>query len=106
MLQSAEQVPETIVKGRLHFNVTADMVMLDGVDLLFTQKEFSLLLFLVQHVEQFLSAEFLLEKVWKVPGTESSQSVRKTVSRIRDKIKGSGWTIEWSKGEGYSFTSE
>jgi len=106
ILQSAEQVPETIMKGRLYFDVTADMVMLDGVDLLFTQKEFSLLLFLVQHVEQFLSAEFLLEKVWKVPGTESSQSVRKTVSRIRDKIKGSGWTIEWSKGEGYSFTSE
>ena len=106
MLQSAEQVPETIVKGRLHFNVTADIVMLDGVDLLFTQKEFSLLLFLVQHAESFLSTEYLLEKVWRVPGTESSQSVRKTVSRIRDKIKDSGWTIEWSKGEGYSFTRE
>ena len=106
LLRRAARVPENITFGHLHFDVTADMVTLDGSDLLMTQKEFSLLLFLAQHAERFLSTEYLLEKVWKAPGTESSQSVRKTVSRIRDKIKGSGWTIAWSKGEGYSFTRE
>jgi len=106
LLRRAARVPENISLGRLYFDVTADVVTLDGVDLLFTQKEFSLLLFFVGHAQRYLSAEYLLEKVWKAPETENSQSVRKTVSRLRDKIKGSGWTITWSKGEGYSLEKE
>jgi DNA-binding response OmpR family regulator len=46
LLRRAARVPENITLGSLRFDVTADVVTLDGVDLLFTQKEFSLLLFL------------------------------------------------------------
>jgi len=107
LLQSSEQVPEAIVKGRLYFDVTADVVTLDGVDLLLSQKEFSLLLYLVQNPERYLSAEHLMEKVWKSPMVGgNTQTVRKTVSRLREKIKGSGWNIEWSKGEGYALEEE
>ena len=106
LLQSAEQVPETIIKGLLHFDVTADVVTLNGADLLLTQKEFSLLLYLVQNPERYLSAEHLMEKVWKAPATGNNQTVRKAVSRLREKIKGSGWTIVWYKGEGYALEEE
>ncbi|MDR1589329.1 MAG: response regulator transcription factor [Oscillospiraceae bacterium] len=106
LLRRSAQVPEKIAKGRLTLDVTAGAAALDGRDLLLTQKEFALLLCFVQNEERFLSPEYLYEKVWKAPMTGDSGAVRKTVSTMRGKIRGSGWTVDWSKGEGYCFERE
>lgn len=106
LLRRAEQIPETLTRDRLSLDVAAGAATLDGVDLLLTQKEFALLLIFTQNAGRFISAEYLYEKVWKQPMASDSQAFRKALQRLREKIKDSGWRIEMSRGEGYSFEQE
>ena len=106
LLRRAEQIPDKLTRGRLSLDVAAGAAALDGTDLLLTQKEFALLLIFAQNEGCFIRAEVLYEKVWKQPMLGDSQSLKKTVYRLREKIKGSGWRIELSRGEGYGFGRE
>lgn len=106
LLRRAEQIPEKLTRDRLSLDVAAGVATLDGIDLLLTQKEFALLLIFTQNEERFISAEYLYEKAWKQPMLGDSQSLKKTIHRLREKIKGSGWLIELARGEGYSFERE
>lgn len=106
LLRRAENVPDKLVRGSLCLDVAADVATFDGKDLLLTQKEFVLLLIFVQNEERFISAEYLYEKAWKTPLSGDNQALKKTIHRLREKIAGSGWRIEWSRGEGYSFEKE
>ena len=106
LLRRAARVPEVIRKGRLCFDVTAGVATFDGADLLLSQKEFALLLTLVQNEARFLSAEYLYEKVWKQPMTGDVNALKSTLKRLRAKLEGSGYCIALSKGEGYQFERE
>lgn len=106
LMRRAEQIPEKLTRDRLSLDVAAGTAMLDGTDLLLTQKEFALLLIFTQNAGRFISAEYLYEKVWKQPMASDSQAFRKALQRLREKIKDSGWQIEMSRGEGYSFERE
>ncbi len=106
LLRRAEQIPEKLTRDRLSLDVTAGVAMLDGADLLLTQKEFALLLLFAQNADRFISAEYLYEKVWKQPMTGDSNALRSTLKRLRAKIEGSGYCITLSKGEGYQFERE
>lgn len=106
LLRRAEQIPEKLTRDRLSLDVAAGAATLDGTDLLLTQKEFALLLIFTQNEGRFISVEYLYEKVWKHPMAGDSQALKKTLHRLREKIEGSGWRIEWSRGEGYCFTQE
>ncbi len=106
LLRRAEQIPEKLTHDRLSLDVATGTARLDGIDLLLTQKEFILLLLFTQNEGRFISAEYLYEKVWKQPMAGDSQAFKKTLYRLREKIKGSGWRIELSRGEGYSFQRE
>ena len=106
LLRRAERVPEIITKGRLTLDIMADMAILDGRDLLLAKKEFALLLIFAQNEGRFISAEYLYEKVWKAPLPEGSNVLNANIHRLRLKIEGSGWYIEWLRGEGYCFRKE
>lgn len=106
LLRRAENIPEKLVRGGLSLDVTAGVATFDGDDLLLTQKEFALLLVFAQHEERFISAEYLYEKAWKAPSCGSSNTLKTTINRLRQKLMGSGYKIEWSRGEGYSFDRE
>ena len=106
LMRRAARVPEIITKDRLSLDVTAGLAMFDGMDLMLTQKEVSLLLVFVQHEGRFIESDYLYEKVWKAPMGGDSGVIRKTISVIRNKIKGCGWMISWSNGEGYMFIRE
>ncbi|MDD3228126.1 MAG: response regulator transcription factor [Oscillospiraceae bacterium] len=106
LLRRAEQIPEKLTRGRLTLDVAAGIAALDGTDLLLTQKEFALLLLFTQNGERIISNEYLYEKVWKQPMLGNNQALKKTLYRLREKIKGSGWRIDLSRGEGYSFERE
>jgi DNA-binding response OmpR family regulator len=106
LLRRSARVPETISKGRLSFDMTANVAMLDGTDLQLTPKEFALLLMFIQNEERLIDMESLYEKVWKRQMAGDSQAVKKTVNRLRPKIKGSGYCIVSSKSEGYCFEKE
>ena len=103
LLRRQARVPETVGIGRLSLDVTADVALMDGADLLLTQKEFALLLVFAQNAGRYIKSELLYEKVWKRPMAGDSQAIRKTISNLRAKINGSGWGIEWSRGEGWRF---
>lgn len=106
LLRRSERVPERITKGRLTLDMSAAIAFMDGVDLLLTKKEFALLLIFVQNPERFIDREYLYEKVWKQPMTEDANALKSTIKRLRSKIEGSGWQIEWSRREGYCFEKE
>ncbi|MCL2816361.1 MAG: response regulator transcription factor [Oscillospiraceae bacterium] len=103
LLRRSLRVPEFITKGRLSLDVTAGMASLDGIDLLLTQKEFALLLIFVQNEDRHIGGEYLYEKIWKAPMANDNQAVKKTIYRLRLKIKDSEWSINWTRGEGYCF---
>jgi DNA-binding response OmpR family regulator len=103
LLRRAERVPDVITKGRLTFDLTANVASLDGTDLLLAQKEFALLLIFAQNPERFFSTEYLYEKVWKTPIPSDSSALRSTIKRLRSKIEGCGWCIGWLRNEGYIF---
>lgn len=102
LVRRSERVPETIIKDRLSLDLTANIAFLDKTDLLLAQKEFALLLIFAQNEGRFISAEYLYKKVWKGL-TNDSQALKLAIHRLRTKINGSGWFIEWSRGEGYCF---
>lgn len=106
LLRRAGRVPETVVKDRLTLDMAAGVATCDGVDLLLTQKEFALLLIFFRNEGRCLDPGYLYEKVWKAPMAGDSQALKKTVMRLRAKMKKSGWHIDWSRGEGYSFEKE
>ena len=106
LLRRAENIPEKLVRGYLSLDVTANVASLKGNDLLLTHKEFALLLIFAQNEERYISAEYLFEKAWKAPLSGNSNTLKTTINRLRQKIKGSGYLIEWSRGEGYSFERE
>jgi len=103
LLRRAERVPEVLVKDRLSLDVTANVALLDGKDILLTQKEFALLLIFAQNEERYISAKYLYMKIWKAPIENNSSALKTAINRLRTKIKDSGWCIVWSRGEGYCF---
>lgn len=101
LLRRASSVPETIVKGRLSLDVTADAAALDGIDLMLTQKEFALLLIFAQNEGRVYDASYLYEKVWKAPFINDYSALKSAVSRLRKKLLASGYMISSERGEGY-----
>ena len=69
-------------------------------------KEFSILLILIQNEGKTLTAETLFETVWKQPMAGDDHSIKNAIYRLRQKLKtgNSDFSIEMSRGEGYSFT--
>lgn len=106
LLRRAERVPEILAKGRLTFDITANIVMLDGINLHLTQKEFALILIFVQNEDRFIKGKYLYEKVWNTPMGNDTNSLKNTLTRLRSKIKNSGYCISWARGEGYCFERE
>ena len=106
LLRRASSVPETIVKGRLSLDVTADIATLDGINLMLTQKEFALLLIFIQNEGNFYDAEYLYEKIWKAPFINDDSAIKSAVSRLRKKLSGSGYMISSERREGYILERE
>ena len=106
LLTRAEQVPDKVAKGRLILYPMSNQAFVNDKDLLLAEKEFNLLLLFTQLENQVISVEYLYEKIWKLPMVDNSSAVRKTVSRLRDKLENSGCTINTERGGGYSFTSK
>jgi len=100
------RIPSIIKKGRLSINSTTGIAMVDGKDLLLTEKESILLLIFAQNEARFIQARDLYQRVWGVPMGINSTALRSAVKRLRAKIEGCGWVIGWSRGEGYIFERE
>ena len=106
LLRRAGRVPESLVKGKLTFNLLSGQAFIEDADMLLTGKEFSVLLRLAQNEDKLLSAEALYETVWRMPLAGDSQAVRSVIARLRVKLSGSGYAITAQRKGGYIFQLE
>ena len=103
LLKSAEEVPEAITRGLLTLRFLPDVAYIGDKNLNLSKKEFYLLLHFVQNENLPLDAENLYITVWGTPMAGDSQALKAAVSRLRNKLKGCGYTITPEYGLGYRF---
>ena len=103
LLRRTETIPGIIRKGQLTLKLTPRDAYLNDKNLTLTPKDFTLLLYFAQNENKILSAEQIYESVWGQPLTGDTQALIKAVSRLRQKLKGSGYTISVEYGTGYCF---
>jgi DNA-binding response OmpR family regulator len=103
LIKDKAEPPQTIKKGSLMFDLVASRAFMDGVDLLLTPREFSLLLFLAQNEAKAIRAEILYAKAWNAPLIGDKNTLQATVSKLRRKIEPSGYGITTLRGQGYAF---
>jgi len=102
-LRFARRPPPRVKLGSLELDVAASMAFVRGKDLALSPKEFALLRLFAQNEGITMGAEYLYEKVWKAAMSNDTQAVRSSVSRLRTKLAGSGFTITSQRNEGYCF---
>ena len=103
LLKSAEQVPERITRGKLSLDIISGQAFLSEHDLLLSQKEFSLLLLLIQNEGRIISAERIYIKIWGKLLSGDKNALQVTVSRLRRKIEPAGFLVSMTRNKGYSF---
>jgi len=101
LLRRASVVPETLEYGLIKLYPASGTALLDGEDMMLSQKEYSILQLMVQNPEKVLSAEYIYEKVWNQEMLESDTSLKVAIARLRKKLINSAYTITASRGEGY-----
>ena len=106
LLKYIQQVPETVKKGNLILNNSSFQAFIGQSDLLLSAREFSLLQMLVQNEDKELTQTEIFKKVWGQELLEEKRTLVNTISRIRKKIKGSGYTINTVYNKGYIFEKE
>jgi len=103
LLYRVELVPETVTRGRLTLKPAPMIALLDGEDILLTQKEFSLLMLFTQNEGKTMNAEYIYEKVWGREMLGDDRALQQRISSLREKIEESGYVIATVRGEGYRF---
>ena len=96
---------KTVKRGSLMLDIMANQAFIDGNDLLLSQKEFAVLLFLIKNEGQTKSAEIIYENAWGQPMGNDKNAVQVAVSRLRKKIEPAGYSIRSAYGKGYVFES-
>ncbi len=95
----------SLKKVRRLGNVTIDPagreVMVDNERVNLRTKEFDLILTLMDHVNQVLSRDQLLDLVWGYEFYGQTRTVDVHIAHLRDKLKGSNLVIETVWGMGY-----
>ncbi len=96
---------EVLVADDLHIDLGARATTVDDSPVQLTPLEFRLLVALVKHRRQVLSADQLLDLAWNDPFGIAPDRVKFTVSRLRRKLADVGIDpIETVRGFGYRYT--
>ena len=103
ILRRAGRVSETITKGLLTLGLLSKRAFVNGEDLMLTSKQYDLLFLLIQNEGKTMSAETVYEKVWAQPLNNNKNALQVSISKLRTKIKHSGYDITSLRGKGYAF---
>jgi len=103
ILRRSSRMPEIISRGNLVIKVTSDEALVNGINLVLSKKEFSLLCYFEQNEEKTMSLEQIYEKVWGQQMGEDKGALQRMISRLRSKLADSGYTISTERNEGYRF---
>lgn len=109
LLSGNNDQPKMIKLANISINVDAHKVYVLEEEIIFTNKEFQLLLFLMEHPNRVWSKEELFERIWDfdVLDTEVA-TVTVHIKRIREKLRKTKLTelpIETLWGSGYRFNA-
>lgn len=95
-----------ITAGGLSIDKQDHRVFIDDNEVFLTQKEFELLLFLIENPNRVFSKEELYEKIWGYDALSDTTTITVHIARIREKIQPrpeSRQYIETVWGAGYRF---
>jgi len=106
MFRNVEQIPEAIVRGSIILRLRSLEAIFGGERIKLSPVEFYLLNLLMENEGKPMTAEFLYEQIWGDDAIDDLNTLRKTVSRLRKKITGSGGTINSVYGGSYVFEWE
>ena len=101
--QSVPTTPNLRI-GSLEINRDNYSVSRNGEPIDLTHREFELLLYLAQHIEQVMTREHLLETVWGYDYFGDVRTVDVTIRRLREKIEENPSNPNWivtRRGVGY-----
>jgi DNA-binding response OmpR family regulator len=101
--QRMNQPPEVYRGKHLVADFDAVSVVVDGLQVRLTRREFELLKYLVENRNRVLSRNRLLERVWGYERMVETRSVDVHVGRLRGKLGVAGHQIETVVGLGYRF---
>jgi len=102
------EAPQRYDDGRLVIDLARREVMLDGVLLALTRKEYAVLATLVRHTGRVVTQQQLLRDIWGATHTHDSHYLRIVVGKLRQKLGDDPATPRWLKtepGVGYRFIS-
>jgi DNA-binding response OmpR family regulator len=80
----------SIIVGPVELNVGGHTISVCGKEVQFAPREFAMLEFFMKHVNQVVSTETLLERVWSSESTASSETIYTCVRAVRKKLKEAG----------------
>ncbi len=86
LLRRAKARRQTIERGPLLLDIPSMHVYVDGRDALLTQKEFLILLTLMEREGESISAEDLYHAAWGTDAAGDTRAVRPQISRLRGKL--------------------
>jgi len=91
--------------GGVQLNLDAHRCQVHGRDVQLTVREFALLRVLLQRPGRAHTREALLAEVWGSTDRAGLRTVDAHISRLRNKLGGSGMQIQTVRGSGYRFVS-
>ena len=99
--QAGLRPTKAIDVGNLRIDLSQHEATIDGVPVTLRTKEFALLATLAQSLGRVLTREQLLEMVWGFDYYGETRTVDVHVNHLREKIAGSGASIQTVRGMGY-----
>ena len=103
LLREARGSATHMTIGSLRLDVVARQAFLSDANLGLAPKEFTLLHIFAKNAGKILSAEHLFEMTWGQSMYGDTYSVKKAVSKLRAKLRGSEFAISTHRGSGYCF---
>jgi DNA-binding response OmpR family regulator len=79
-------VAETLKVGEIELDAAKYKVLKSGKQIHLVPKDFALLEFLMRHPDQVFSADALLQRVWQSESEATSEAIRTSIKRIRQKL--------------------
>lgn len=106
-LRAGQRMRRCVRCGPLKLYLLSSKAYLGERDLMLTQKEFAVALYLARHRGQTVPADELYQEIWQQPMADNPQALRMTISRLKQKLgdDDAPVVITSYRGEGYCLES-
>lgn len=101
-LRAARRTRRFVTYGHLRLDTQAMMAYDGDRDLQLTQKEYALLLTLIQNPNCMIEKEDLYRAVWGTEAGSDLSPLHTTVSRLNKKLQSAGKRVVYQRNEGYT----